>query len=345
MTEIQTLPAKEQYTVAVVGATGMVGETMREILAERAFPVGQLRLMASERSAGEKIRWQGQSVVVENLDDADFSGVDIALFSAGGSISEKHAPRAAAAGAVVIDNTSHFRRDTDVPLVVSEVNPGALNDRPRGIIANPNCSTMQMMVALAPIHREAGIEEIHVSTYQAVSGAGRLGAEELGRQTAAMLNFKDIESEKFSAQIAFNVLAEIDAYQPNGFTKEEMKMVWETHRILNDDSIRVIPTCVRVPVFSGHAMSVHFKTRQPMTLDRVEKLWQQAEGLVYCDSGSAHPPVTPVTHAAGKDDVYVSRLRHNGVDEHGFCAWIVADNIRKGAALNAVQIAEKLIKS
>lgn len=345
MTDIQTLPAKDQYVVAVVGATGMVGETMRDILEERQFPIGQLRLMASERSAGEKVRWHGQSITVENLDDADFAGVDIALFSAGGSISEKHAPRAAAAGAVVIDNTSFFRRDEDVPLIVTEVNPGALNHRPKGIIANPNCSTMQMMVALAPIHRQAGIEEIHVSTYQAVSGAGRSGAEELGRQTAAMLNFKDIESEKFSAQIAFNVLAEIDSYQENGFTREEMKMVWETHRILGDEDIRVIPTCVRVPVFSGHAMSVHFKTRRDITLEQVKSLLQQADGLIYCDSGSTHPPVTPVTHAAGKDPVYVSRLRHNGVDERGFCLWVVADNIRKGAALNAVQIAEKLIKS
>ncbi|SEI39357.1 aspartate-semialdehyde dehydrogenase [Frateuria terrea] len=337
---------KSSYKVAMVGATGAVGETLLGILAERDFPVGELVPLASERSAGEKVSFGGKQVTVRNLADYDFEGVDIAFFSAGGSVSREHAPRAAAAGAVVIDNTSEFRYQDDVPLVVAEVNPHAIADyTARGIIANPNCSTMQMLVALAPIHRAVGIERINVATYQSVSGAGRSGMEELGRQTAALLNFQDVEpGKKFPKQIAFNVIPHIDEFQPNGYTKEEMKMVWETRKILEDDSIAVNPTAVRVPVFYGHAEAVHVETRDRIGADEARALLEQAEGVVVMDERKPGGYPTPVGDAAGKDPVFVGRIREDISHERGLDLWIVADNIRKGAALNAVQIAERLVE-
>jgi aspartate-semialdehyde dehydrogenase len=334
----------QTYNVAIVGATGAVGETMLSILAERQFPIGRLHLLASARSAGEKIDYGAKKIVVEDLATFDPTGVDIALFSAGGSVSKEYAPRFAAAGAVVIDNSSAFRYDDDVPLVVSEVNPEAAKNRPRGIIANPNCSTMQMLVALAPLHRAAGIERINVATYQSVSGAGRSGMEELGKQTAAMLNFQNHEPGKFPVQIAFNLIPHIDEFLDNGFTKEEMKMVWETRKILGDDSIQVNPTAVRVPVFYGHSEAVHLETRRKLTVAEARQLLEAAPGVEVVDERAAGGYPTPVTHAAGNDAVYVGRIREDISHPRGLDLWIVSDNIRKGAALNAVQLAELVVK-
>jgi len=329
----------------MVGATGAVGEALLAILAERDFPISELVPLASERSAGERITFGGKSIVVKNLADYDFDGVDIAFFSAGGSVSRVHAPRAAEAGAVVIDNTSEFRYQDDIPLVVSEVNPHAIAQyTTRGIIANPNCSTMQMLVALAPIHRSVGIERINVATYQSVSGAGRSGMEELGRQTAALLAFQDVETNKFPKQIAFNVIPHIDDFQENGYTKEEMKMVWETRKILEDDSIQVNPTAVRVPVFYGHAEAVHIETRDKITAEQARALLEHADGVVVRDERKPGGYPTPVGDAAGQDPVFVGRIREDISHDNGLNMWIVADNIRKGAALNAVQIAELLIE-
>ena len=337
---------KSRYNVALVGATGAVGETLVGILAERRFPIDEFVPLASAKSAGEKIAIGAKQVTVRELEAFDFKGIDIAFFSAGGSVSRVHAPRAAAAGAVVIDNTSEFRRDDDIPLVVSEVNPEAIAGHTRrGIIANPNCSTMQMLVALAPIHREAGIERINVATYQSVSGAGRSGIEELGKQTAALLNFQEVKPSKFSKQIAFNVIPHIDDFQENGHTREEMKMVWETRKILGDASIQVNPTAVRVPVFLGHAEAVHVETRDRITAARVRELLQSAPGVTVIDERKAGGYPTPVGDAAGEDAVFVGRIREDISHPRGIDLWIVADNIRKGAALNAVQIAELLVKT
>ncbi|HUH32145.1 MAG TPA: aspartate-semialdehyde dehydrogenase [Rhodanobacter sp.] len=336
---------KSSYKVAMVGATGVVGEAVLAILAERDFPVSEVVPLASERSAGGKVSFAGSDLTVQLLDGYDFAGVDIAFFSAGGAVSREHAPRAAAAGAVVIDNTSEFRYQDDVPLVISEVNPHAIADyTTRGIIANPNCSTMQMLVALAPIHRAVGIERINVATYQSVSGAGRSGMEELGRQTAALLNFQGVEAGgKFPAQIAFNVIPQIDEFQPNGYTREEMKLVWETRKILEDDSIQVNPTAVRVPVFYGHGEAVHIETRDKLNLADARALLAAAPGVELMDERKPGGYPTPVGEAAGHDAVYVGRVREDISHERGLDLWIVADNIRKGAALNAVQIAEILI--
>jgi aspartate-semialdehyde dehydrogenase len=337
---------KQHYKVAMVGATGAVGETLLSILAEREFPVSELVPLASERSAGGKADFAGKQVTVRNLADYDFAGIDIVFFSAGGAVSREHAPRAAAAGAVIIDNTSEFRYDDDVPLVVSEVNPEAIAGYTRrGIIANPNCSTMQMLVALAPIHRAAGIERINVATYQSVSGAGRSGMEELGRQTAALLNFQDAEPKKFPAQIAFNLIPHIDSFQDNGYTKEEMKMVWETRKILGDERIQVNPTAVRVPVFYGHAEAVHVETREKLSAEAARALLEQAPGVEVVDAREPGGYPTPAGHAAGSDPVYVGRIREDISHPRGLDLWVVADNIRKGAALNAVQVAELLVKT
>jgi aspartate-semialdehyde dehydrogenase len=330
----------------MVGATGAVGETLLSILQQRKFPVAELVPLASERSAGGKVEFGNKQVTVRNLAEHDFAGVDIAFFSAGGKVSREHAPRAAAAGAVVIDNTSEFRYQDDIPLVVSEVNPQAIAQyKKRGIIANPNCSTMQLLVALAPIHRAVGIERINVATYQSVSGAGRSGLEELGRQTAALLNFQEIKPAKFTKQIAFNVIPHIDDFQDNGYTKEEMKMVWETRKILGDDSIQVNPTAVRVPVFYGHAEAVHIETRDKITAAQARTLLEKAPGLEILDRREAGGYPTPVGDAAGNDAVYVGRIREDISHPRGLNLWVVADNIRKGAALNAVQIGELLAKS
>ena len=335
----------KRYNIAIAGATGAVGETLLSILEERAFPFADLVPLASERSAGGRVRCAGREFTVQELDKFDFKGIDIAFFSAGGKVSRVHAPRAAAAGAVVIDNTSEFRYDADVPLVVSEVNPEAMRNRPRGIIANPNCSTMQMLVALAPIHRAVGIERINVATYQSVSGAGRSALEELGRQTAALLNFQPADPKRFPLQIAFNLIPQIDDFQPNGYTKEEMKLVWETRKILGDESIQVNPTAVRVPVFYGHAEAVHIETREKISAERARELIAAAPGAVVVDEQRPGGYPTPVTHAAGKDPVFVGRIREDISHPRGLSLWVVADNIRKGAALNAVQIAELLVNS
>jgi len=336
---------QQRFKIAVVGATGAVGTTMLEILAERDFPASEVVPLASARSAGSRVKYGEQSLKVLELDTYDFTGVAIALFSAGGSISAVHAPRAAAAGAIVIDNTSEFRYVDEIPLVISEVNPHAIaRYTTRGIIANPNCSTMQMLVALAPIHRAVGIERINVATYQSVSGAGQSGIVELGRQTAAMLNFQPMEAKKFPTQIAFNLIPQIDVFTDNGYTKEEMKMVWETQKILEDASIRVNPTAVRVPVFYGHSEAVHLETRSKLSAEAARALLAAAPGVVVVDEHKAGGYPTPVTHAAGKDPVFVGRIREDISHPRGLDLWIVSDNIRKGAALNAVQIAELLVK-
>ncbi|WP_369975934.1 aspartate-semialdehyde dehydrogenase [Xanthomonas bundabergensis] len=329
-----------RFNVAVVGATGAVGETMLAILAERDFPIATLYPLASERSAGGQVEFKGQKVTVLDLATFDPTGVDIALFSAGGGISKEYAPKFAAAGAVVIDNSSAFRYDDDVPLVVSEVNPDALKQRPRGIVANPNCSTMQMLVALAPLHREFNIERINVATYQSVSGGGRSALEELGKQTGQLLNFQEIDPQRFPVQIAFNLIPHIDDFLENGFTKEEMKLVWETRKILGDDNIQVNPTAVRVPVFYGHSEAVAIETTRKVTVEQARALLAAAPGVEVVDERKAGGYPTPVTHASGNDAVYVGRIREDISHPRGLNLWIVSDNIRKGAALNAVQLAE-----
>ena len=326
--------------VAVVGATGAVGEAMLSVLAERKFPASEVIALASERSAGGEVAFGNDELMVRDLAGFDPAGVDIALFSAGGEVSKAFAPKFAAAGAVVIDNSSAFRQDADVPLVVAEVNPEALRQRPRGIIANPNCSTMQMLVALAPIHRAVGIERINVATYQSVSGAGRSALEELGRQTASLLSFRGAEPGRFPVQIAFNLIPHIDDFMDNGFTREEMKLVWETRKILGDEGIQVNPTAVRVPVFYGHAEAVHLETREKISAEAARALLDAAPGVEVVDERAAGGYPTPVTHASGNDPVYVGRIREDISHPRGLDLWIVADNIRKGAALNAVQVAE-----
>ena len=332
----------KKFTVAVVGATGAVGQTMLSILAERKFPIETLHILASERSAGQQILFNGKKIIVQDLARFNPAGVDFALFSAGGSISKDYAPKFAAAGAIVIDNSSAFRMDDDVPLVISEVNPDALNEIPRGIVANPNCSTMQMLVAIAPIHRAVGITRINVATYQSVSGAGRSAMEELGRQTANILSFKEPNPERFPVQISFNLIPHIDDFLDNGYTKEEMKLVWETQKILADKTILVNPTAVRVPVFYGHSEAVHLETKTKITAADARALLENAPGVVVVDERKAGGYPTPVTHASGTDAVYVGRIREDVSMANGLNLWVVSDNIRKGAALNAIQIAEIL---
>ncbi|EED35047.1 aspartate-semialdehyde dehydrogenase [Luminiphilus syltensis NOR5-1B] len=331
--------------VAVVGATGAVGETMIEILEQRNFPVGKLYALASERSAGKTLRFKGKTVTIENLAEFDFSKVSIGLFSAGGSISAEYAPKAAAAGCVVIDNTSHFRRDQDIPLVVPEVNPEAIGGyKTRGIIANPNCSTIQMLVALKPIRDAVGLTRINVATYQAVSGTGKEAIDELAGQTARLLNGKAAEPSVYPKQIAFNVLPHIDTFQDNGYTREEMKMVWETQKIFDDESILVNPTCVRVPVFFGHSEAVHIETVDPITATEARELLAAAPGICVLDKHEDGGYPTAVTDSAGHDDVFVGRIREDISHPRGLNLWVVSDNVRKGAALNSVQIAERLLQ-
>lgn len=335
----------KKYNVAIVGATGAVGEALISILEERDFPVNELFPLASERSAGSKIQFRGKSVTVLNLADFDFSRAEIGLFSAGGSISEIYAPKAGAAGCIVIDNTSQFRYDADIPLVVPEVNPEAIaHYKNRNIIANPNCSTIQMLVALKPIHDKVGITRINVATYQAVSGTGKEAIEELAAQTAALLNGRDVETKVYPKQIAFNVLPQIDVFLENGYTKEEMKMSWETKKIM-DESIEVNATCVRVPVFYGHSEAVHFETKTPISVEEVRALLRDAPGVVLMDDQVPGGYPTPVTDSAGKDAVAVGRIRKDISHPNGMDMWIVGDNVRKGAATNSIQIAEVLIKN
>lgn len=335
----------EAIDIAVVGATGAVGEAMMEILEQREFPVGKLYALASERSAGKTVRFRGKSITVSDLAEFDFSKTAIALFSAGGSVSKEHAPRAAASGCVVIDNTSHFRRQEDIPLVVPEVNPGALAAyRSTRIIANPNCSTIQMLVALKPIYDAVGISRINVATYQAVSGTGKAAIEELAGQTARLLNGQPTEAKVYSKQIAFNALPHIDTFEDNGYTREEMKMVWETQKILEDPDITVNATCVRVPVFYGHSEAVHIETNTKITADAARKLLEDAPGVTLTDGREDGAYPTAVTDGAGSNPVFVGRIREDISHPTGLNLWVVADNLRKGAALNSIQIAELLVK-
>jgi aspartate-semialdehyde dehydrogenase len=333
------------YNIAVVGATGAVGETMLSILEERNFPVGEVYALASANSVGKRVPFKGGTLKVEDLATFDFSKVQIGLFSPGASVSEIYAPIAAAAGCVVIDNTSQFRYDDDIPLVVPEVNPQAIAQyKTRGIIANPNCSTIQMLVALKPIYDAVGITRINVATYQAVSGTGKEAIEELGRQTSNIFNLQPIEASVYPKQIAFNVLPQIDVFMENGYTKEEMKMVWETQKIMGDSTILVNATAVRVPVFYGHSEAVHIETRDKISASEVRALLEKADGVTVVDERVNGGYPTAVTHSAGHDATFVGRIREDISHPRGIDLWVVSDNIRKGAALNSIQIAEVLIR-
>ncbi|OPY15858.1 MAG: Aspartate-semialdehyde dehydrogenase 2 [Syntrophus sp. PtaB.Bin138] len=334
----------DSYNVAVVGATGAVGNEMIRVLEERDFPVRELTLLASERSLGVEIDFRGKPIPVKVLDENSFKGIEIGLFSAGGSVSERYAPIAAAAGCVVIDNTSAFRMDPEVPLVVPEVNPQAIGQyKKKGIIANPNCSTIQMVVALKPIHDAVRIRRVVVSTYQAVSGTGKKAITELAEQTRALMSCQEVKVKVYPHQIAFNCLPHIDVFLDNGYTKEEMKMVNETKKIFDDPSIGVTATTVRVPVFYGHSESVNIETEKKISAEEVKKLLSTAPGVTLIDNPKENAYPLAI-HAAGKDDTFVGRIREDESIPNGINLWVVADNIRKGAASNAVQIAEVLIR-
>jgi aspartate-semialdehyde dehydrogenase len=335
---------KEKYNVAVVGATGAVGEQLREVLEEREFPVGELRLLASERSAGQFLPFHGRQICVEILKEDSFKGIDIGLFSAGGSVSAKFAPIAVDAGAVVVDNTAYFRMEPDIPLVVPEVNAKEIgNYKNRGIVANPNCSTIQMVVALKPLHDAAGIKRVVVSTYQSVSGAGRKAMEELSQQVAALFNGKEIEKEKFPHQIAFNCIPHIDVFLDSGYTKEEWKLINETRKILGEPNLPVTATTVRVPVFCSHSESVNVETVVKLSAAEAKQILREAPGVILVDVPEEN--VYPMAiEAVGKDATYVGRIREDNSIANGLHLWVVADNLRKGAALNAVQISEILIR-
>ena len=330
----------------MVGATGAVGEALLGILEQRNFPVAQLFPLASERSAGSTVLFRNRPVEVGNLAEFDFTRARIGLFSAGAGVSEVYAPQAAAAGCVVIDNTSQFRYDDAVPLVVPEVNPERIADYThRNLIANPNCSTIQMVVALKPIYDAVGIRRIQVATYQAVSGTGKAAIEELAGQTAALLNGRQPEPVVYPRQIAFNVLPQIDRFMDNGYTREEMKMHWETRKIFADSALDVSATCVRVPVFYGHSEAVQVETVEPISVNTVRELLSRAPGVKVVDSVEDSGYPTACDHAAGQDPVWVGRIRQDLSRPDGISLWVVADNVRKGGALNSVQIAEKLIAS
>ncbi len=335
-----------KYDIAVVGATGAVGEALLEILGERDFPVNNVYALASERSAGNTVMFRNKPLIVQDLAEFDFSQVQIGLFSAGGSISAEFAPKAAASGCVVIDNTSHFRYNDDIPLVIPEVNPDAIGQYTRrNIIANPNCSTIQMLVALKPIYDAVGIKRISVATYQAVSGTGKEAVSELAKQTGELLNGRVAETEVYPRQIAFNVLPHIDSFMENGYTKEEMKMNWETRKIFADDSIQISATCVRVPVFYGHSEAIQIETGAAITDQEVRDLLEKAPGVTVMDKRTDGGYPTAVHESAGQDPVFVGRIRQDISFPNGLNLWVVADNVRKGAALNSIQIAEELIKS
>jgi len=332
------------YKVAVVGATGAVGREMLSTLAERNFPATEVIALASEKSVGAEVSYgEDKTLKVQNLATYDFTGTDIALFSAGGSISAEYGPKAAAAGCVVIDNSSHFRMDPDVPLVVPEVNAQALaRYSKRNIIANPNCSTAQLVVALKPLHDLAKIKRVVVSTYQSVSGAGKEGMDELFTQTRAIYVNDPVEKEQFTKQIAFNCIPHIDVFMDDGSTKEEWKMTSETKKIL-DPEIELVATCVRVPVFIGHAEAIFIETEKPIGVEEARAAMSDFPGLVVVDHRVDEGYVTP-QECAGEDAVYVSRVRTDPTVKHGLAFWCVSDNLRKGAALNAVQIAEVMVK-
>ncbi len=333
---------QNQYDVAVVGASGMVGEAMMSILQERKFPIRNIFPLGSERSAGTTLQFRGESVKVGLLSEFDFSRVQYGLFSAGASVSDVYAPKAAEKGCTVIDNTSRFRNEPEIPLVIPEVNGNVLQEHNR-LIANPNCSTIQMIVALKPIYDAVGIDRINVCTYQSVSGAGRSAVNELAEQSAALLSGREIEVAVAPRQIAFNAIPQIDVFQSNGYTREEMKMVWETRKILNDDSIRINPTTVRIPVFFGHSEAIHIETKKKITAAQARDLLHQAAGVVVVDDPETLQYPTAVTDAANQDAVFVGRIREDITHDHGLNMWVVSDNVRKGAALNSVQIAEYLV--
>lgn len=334
-----------KVNIAIVGATGAVGETLISVLEERHFPVGELYLLASERSVGETITFKGKAIDVQNVENFNFADADIAFFSAGSSVSEKFAPIAAAAHCLVIDNTSFFRYDEDIPLVVPEVNPHRIADYAnRWIIANPNCSTIQMVVALKPLYDAVGIARINVVTYQAVSGTGKNAISELVDQTTELLNGRPVKPEVYPQQIAFNVLPHIDEFQENGYTREEMKMVWETRKILEDETIQVNPTAVRVPVLYGHSEAIHVELKSPLTAVEARALLSKAPGVCVIDNPKKGIYPTPISHAAGYDEVFVGRIREDISHPCGLDLWVVADNIRKGAASNAIQIAEIFLR-
>ena len=334
------------FKVAMVGASGVVGETLIRVLEERSFPVAELFALASERSIGKKVRFGGSDVAIDDLAGFDFRRAEIAFFSAGAAVSREHVPRAVAAGCIVIDNTSQFRLEEDVPLVVPEVNAEAIGDfAARGIIANPNCSTIQLVLVLKPLHDLAGIERVNVATYQAVSGAGRRAVEELAVQSAALLAGQGpVVPEVIAKQIAFNCVPQIDDFQENGYTREEMKMLWETRKILADPAIRVNATAVRVPVFFGHSQAVHLETRARVTAEQARGLLAKAPGVEVMDERRPGGYPTAATEAANRDTVYVGRIREDISTDRGLNLWLVADNVRKGAATNSIQIAEILVR-
>lgn len=333
----------QKFDVCVLGATGLVGKTIIEILQQRDFPVNKLYPLASARSAGEFIEFNGESIEVLDAEQFDFSQTQIGFFSAGGATSAKYAPIAADAGCIVIDNTSEFRYQADIPLVVPEVNPEAIADyRNHNIIANPNCSTIQMLVALKPLYDAVGIERINVCTYQSVSGAGKEAMDELAKQCADLLSGRPVEAKAFARQIAFNVIPQIDVFQDNGYTKEEMKMVWETQKILGDDSVRVNATAVRVPVFFGHGEAIHVELGAPLSAAEAKELLAYAPGVKVCEADADFP--TQIDNASGEDTTFIGRIREDISHPNGLNLWVVADNVRKGAATNSIQIAELLIK-
>ena len=336
----------KKYNVAIVGATGAVGEVMLEMLSARGFPVKEVYVLASERSEGKKVMFGSKPLSVTNLASFDFKDADIGLFSAGGDISAEYAPKAASSNCIVIDNTSHFRYENDVPLIIPEVNSCKIKDyKNRNIIANPNCSTIQMLVALKPIYDAVGIKRITVSTYQAVSGSGSGAVNELAKQTAELLNGRKAECEVYPTQIAFNVLPHIDKFLDNGYTKEEMKMNWETVKIFGDEDIKVSATCVRVPVFYGHSEAIQIETSEHISEDKARELLRSANGVTIMDERRDGGYPTAVLEATGEDSVFVGRIRQDLSLSNGLSLWVVSDNLRKGAALNSIQIAEELIKN
>ena len=333
----------EGIDIAVVGATGLVGESIISILHERKFPVRNLYALASERSYGETISFGNKKVDVDNLDNFDFTKANLAFFSAGNEVSAKYVPKATSTGCIVIDNTSRFRYEDDVPLVIPEVNPNRIADyAKKNIIANPNCSVIQMLVALKPIYDAVGIKKINVATYQSVSGMGKAAITELVDQTKNLLNGHNIEKKVFPHQIAFNILPHIDVFQDNGFTKEEMKMILETNKIMEDPTIQVSPTTARVPVIYGHSVAAHIEMRNPLLAKDAYKLLKQSLGIKVIDNPSGKSYPTAVTHGSGNDLVYVGRIRNDINNNNCLNLWIVADNVRKGGALNSIQIAEML---
>lgn len=334
----------ETYSIAVVGATGLVGTTVLSLLEERQFPVGQLALVASQQSAGKEVLFKQNRVAIQALETFDFTGIDIAFFCISNQLTEIFAPKATAAGAIVIDKSYHYRNHPDVPLIVPEVNVDALSGYQKlNIIANPNCNTIPIAVGLKPIYDAVGIKRINIATYQSVSGTGKEAVTELKEQTEQWLKDQPITSKIYPKQIVFNVIPHIDDFQANGYTREEMKLVTELKKIFNDDSLAINPTAVRVPVFCGHAASVHLETKEKITAKEVIHLFKKTPGICVMSGDLPYP--TPVHDAAGKDEVYIGRIREDISHEQGLNLWIVADNLRKGAALNALQIAENLIKS